>query len=124
MFPGETLPIEDMPGDAVESKSEPGFVGLAIEDMPGGDVESKFKPGVTAEPKVAAILGAATQGNTHPADRPGDTAKRKIARERQGRGGRPDPGAREVNATVGRSSRRTARRGGYQTLSSLARGQG
>ena len=112
-----------MSGGAVESKFEPSFVGPAIEDMPGGAAESKFEPGVTVEPKVDVIPGAATQGNTHPADRPSDTAKRKTARERQGRGGRPDPGARKGDATVGRSARRTARRGGYQALSCLARGR-
>ena len=106
----------------VERAPEPGFVVSEFEDMPDGH-ESKFEPGVTVEPKVAVIPGAATQGNVHPADRPGDTAKRKIARERQGRGGRPDPGARKGDATVGRSTRRTARRGGYQAPSCLARGR-
>ena len=60
-----------------------------VKDMPGGAVESKLEPDVTVEPKVGVILGAATQGNSHPADRPGDTAKRRIVRERQGRGGTP-----------------------------------
>ncbi len=51
---------------------------LMIEDMPGGAVKSKFEPDVTVEPKVGVIPGAATQGNSHPADRLSDTAKRKI----------------------------------------------
>jgi hypothetical protein len=101
----------------VSNECNAGELGVTVEpvteDMPSGTAESKFEPGVTVEPKVDVIPGGATQGNTHPADRPGDTAKRKIARERQGRGGRPDPGAREGNATVGRGARRTACRGGF-----------
>ena len=140
--PGDTIgcPRKSEPGDTIELATfvesefepvvtpverapEPGFVESEFGDMPGGADESKFEPGVTVEPKVAVIPGAATQGNVHPADRPGDTSKRKIARERQGRGGRPDPGARKGDATAGRSARRTARRGGYQALSCLARGR-
>ena len=108
----------------VKVELEPGVAAKpVVKDMPGGAVESKFELGVTAEPKVDAILGATTQGNSHPAGRPGDTAKRKIARERLGRGGRPGPGSREGDAAVGRSTRWTARRGGYQTPSCLARGR-
>jgi hypothetical protein len=105
-------------------KLEPGVTAEPmVKDMPGGAVESKFELSVTVEPKVYVILGAATQGNSHPADRPGDTAKRKIARERQGKRGRPGPVARKGDATVGRSARRTARRGGHQAPSCLARGR-
>jgi hypothetical protein len=69
-------------------KLEPGATAEPmVKDMPGGALESKFELSVTVEPKVDVILGAATQGNSHPADRPGDTAKHKIARERQARGG-------------------------------------
>jgi hypothetical protein len=121
--------IEVVPSGAVESTVEPtADVILDVSDECnaselGNTYESKFEPDVTAEPKVAVIPGAATQGDTHPADRPSDTAKRKIVRERQGRGGRPDPGARKGDATVGRSACRTARRGGYQAPSCLARGR-
>ena len=109
---------EVVPSDAI------GFVEPTIAAVvPSGAVENKFEPDATVEPKVGVILGVATQGNSHPADRPGNTAKRKITRERQGRGGRPEPGSREVDAAVGRSTGWTARRGGYQTPSCLARGR-
>ena len=109
---------EVVPSDAI------GFVEPTIAAVvPSGAVESKFEPDATVEPKVGVILGVSTQGNSHPADRPGDTAKRKIARERLGRGGRSEPGSREGDAAVGRSTRWTARRGGYQAPSCLARGR-
>jgi hypothetical protein len=106
---------------APAAKGDPGVPAASA--FPGDAVERKFEPGVTVEPKVAVIPGATTQGNTHPADRPGDTAKRKIARERQGQRGRPEPGTRNGDASAGRSSRRTAHRGGYQAPSCLARGR-
>ncbi len=74
--------IEDMPGGAFESDFKPGVTPVEVEHAPEpGCVKSKFEPGITVEPKVDVIPGAAAQGNSLPADRPGDTAKRKIAFE-------------------------------------------